>query len=135
MNPYLAQLEQLAVPLAIAAVIFIFSLISFGVWASRIRHVRAEVVALDARGHGKSATPHETARYSRTRMAKDISEAADAIGAERFDLAGYSMGGMVGVITAGEDNHWYNGFKEADWGGNFGIRKCDATTIPPALSA
>jgi hypothetical protein len=49
MNPYLTQLEQLAVPLAIAAVIVVFSLISFGVWASRIRHVRAEVVALDAR--------------------------------------------------------------------------------------
>jgi hypothetical protein len=43
MNQYLAQLEQLAVPLAIAAVIFVFSLISFGVWASRIRQVRAEV--------------------------------------------------------------------------------------------
>jgi predicted nucleic acid-binding Zn-ribbon protein len=49
MNQYLAQLEQLAVPLAIAAVIFVFSLMSFGVWASRIRRVRAEVVALDAR--------------------------------------------------------------------------------------
>jgi predicted nucleic acid-binding Zn-ribbon protein len=48
-NPYLAQLDQLAVPLIIAAVIFVFSLISFGVWAARIRQVRKEVVALDAR--------------------------------------------------------------------------------------
>src|SRR5205807_3969411 len=23
---------------------------------------------------------------------------------------------------------------EADWGGNFGIRKCDATTIPPIIT-
>lgn len=37
-------------------------------------------------------------------------------------------------ITTGEDNHWYNGFKEADWGGNFGVRKCDATTIPPIIT-
>ena len=37
-------------------------------------------------------------------------------------------------ITAGEDNHWYNGFREADWGGNFGVRKCDATTIPPIVA-
>lgn len=37
-------------------------------------------------------------------------------------------------ITAGKDNHWYNGFKEADWGGNFGVRKCDATTIPPIVA-
>ncbi len=48
-NLYLDQLEQLAIPLAIAAVIFVFSFISFGIWAARIRHVRAEVVALDAR--------------------------------------------------------------------------------------
>jgi len=27
-----------------------------------------------------------------------------------------------------------HGFKEADWGGNFGIRKCDATTIPPIIT-
>ena len=37
-------------------------------------------------------------------------------------------------ITQGDDNHWYNGFKEADWGGNFGVRKCDATTIPPIIA-
>ncbi len=48
-NLYLDQLEQLAIPLAIAAVIFVFSFISFGIWAARIRHVRVEVVALDAR--------------------------------------------------------------------------------------
>lgn len=40
----------------------------------------------------------------------------------------------LGHITVGKDNHWYNGFKEADWGGNFGIRKCDATTIPPIIT-
>lgn len=39
----------------------------------------------------------------------------------------------LGHITAGDDNHWYNGFKEADWGGNWGIRKTDATTIPPIV--
>jgi kynurenine formamidase len=37
-------------------------------------------------------------------------------------------------ITAGEDNHWYNGFKESEWGGDFGVRKCDATTIPPIVA-
>jgi len=40
----------------------------------------------------------------------------------------------LGHITVGDDNHWYNGFKEADWGGNWGIRKCDATTIPPIIT-
>ena len=40
----------------------------------------------------------------------------------------------LGHVTAGDDNHWYNGFKEQDWGGNWGIRKCDATTIPPIVA-
>jgi kynurenine formamidase len=40
----------------------------------------------------------------------------------------------LGHITTGEDNHWYNGFKEADWGGNFGIRKCDSVSIPPIVT-
>lgn len=40
----------------------------------------------------------------------------------------------LGHVTVGTDNHWYNGFQEADWGGNFGVRKCDATTIPPIVA-
>jgi len=24
----------------------------------------------------------------------------------------------LGHVTAGDDDHWYNSFKEADWGGN-----------------
>jgi kynurenine formamidase len=49
------------------------------------------------------------------------------------DNVGTQIDGL-GHITAGDDNHWYNGFKEADWGGNFGIRKCDVTTIPPIIA-
>ena len=37
-------------------------------------------------------------------------------------------------ITAGRDFHWYNGFKEDDWGGDWGPRKCDAPTIPPIIA-
>lgn len=40
----------------------------------------------------------------------------------------------LGHITAGKENHWYNGFKEEDWGGNWGIRKCGAETIPPIIT-
>ena len=49
------------------------------------------------------------------------------------DNVGTQIDGL-GHITVGEDDHWYNGYKEADWGGNFGIRKCDATTIPPIVA-
>ena len=37
-------------------------------------------------------------------------------------------------ITAGKDFHWYNGFKEEDWGSDWGPRKCDAPTIPPIVA-
>lgn len=40
----------------------------------------------------------------------------------------------LGHITHGHQHQWYNGFKEADWGGDFGVRKCDATTIPPIIT-
>ena len=40
----------------------------------------------------------------------------------------------LGHITAGADYHWYNGFKESDWGGDWGPRKCDASTIPPIIA-
>lgn len=49
------------------------------------------------------------------------------------DNVGTQIDGL-GHVTVGDDNHWYNGFKEADWGGNFGVRKCDATTIPPIIA-
>jgi hypothetical protein len=37
-------------------------------------------------------------------------------------------------ITVGKDNHWYNGFKEVDHGGDFGVLKCDTTTILPIVA-
>ena len=40
----------------------------------------------------------------------------------------------LGHATEGEDDHWYNGFREREWGGNWGVRKCDATTIPPIVA-
>jgi kynurenine formamidase len=49
------------------------------------------------------------------------------------DNVGTQIDGLA-HITVGEDNHWYNGFKEADWGGNFGVRKCDAVSIPPIVT-
>jgi kynurenine formamidase len=48
------------------------------------------------------------------------------------DNVGTQIDGL-GHITTGADNHWYNGFREADYGGDFGIRKTDADTIPPII--
>ena len=40
----------------------------------------------------------------------------------------------LGHATEGDDDHWYNGFTEKEWGGNWGPRKCDASTIPPIVA-
>jgi len=48
------------------------------------------------------------------------------------DNLGTQIDGL-GHITVGDDNHWYNGFKESDWGGDFGVRKADAEGIPPVI--
>ncbi len=37
-------------------------------------------------------------------------------------------------IAIGEDNHWYNGYRESEWGGNWGPRKASADKIPPIVT-
>jgi kynurenine formamidase len=49
------------------------------------------------------------------------------------DNVGTQIDGL-GHATEGDDDHWYNGFKEKDWGGNWGPRKADAATIPPIIA-
>jgi kynurenine formamidase len=75
---------------------------------------------------------------------RDVPAFADAAG-NRAGMAWHSNAMFIndniatqinglGHVTSGDDNHWYNGFKEADWGGNFGVRKCGAETIPPIVA-
>jgi pimeloyl-ACP methyl ester carboxylesterase len=52
------------------------------------------VIAVDARGHGKSEKPHDPARYG-PRMAEDVVEVMDALGIERAHVHGFSMGGSI----------------------------------------
>jgi kynurenine formamidase len=40
----------------------------------------------------------------------------------------------LGHITHGPNHEFYNGFKAAEWGGDFGLRKADVTTIPPIIA-
>lgn len=40
----------------------------------------------------------------------------------------------LGHAVTGTHNHWYNGFTEEDWGGDFGLRKCDGVSIPPIVT-
>jgi pimeloyl-ACP methyl ester carboxylesterase len=58
------------------------------------------VIALDARGHGRSDKPHDPAAYGHHVMSRDVSALLDHLGTPSVDLCGYSMGGYVTAITA-----------------------------------
>lgn len=58
------------------------------------------VVALDARGHGRSGKPHEPSAYDSPAMARDVSTLLDHLGVDQVDLVGYSMGGFVALEVA-----------------------------------
>lgn len=58
------------------------------------------VVAIDARGHGESDKPHDSAFYGEDRMARDLSELIDRLAVPQVDLVGYSMGAIVSLICA-----------------------------------
>jgi len=49
------------------------------------------------------------------------------------DNVGTQIDGL-GHVVAGADNHWYNGFTEGKWTGDFGVRKCSAAGIPPIIN-
>ena len=57
-------------------------------------------LALDHRGHGESAKPHEPEKYARETMAKDVFALMDHAGVERAHLLGFSMGSHVALTAA-----------------------------------
>ncbi|MEU8660293.1 alpha/beta fold hydrolase [Actinoplanes philippinensis] len=61
------------------------------------------VIAIDARGHGRSGKPHDPAFYGESRMAQDVITLLDLLKVERVDVAGYSMGAIVSLILATSD--------------------------------
>ena len=52
------------------------------------------VIAVDARGHGKSGKPHDPEKYG-LEMMEDVVRLLDHLGVERAHVFGYSMGGMI----------------------------------------
>lgn len=88
---------------------------------------RASVVAIDARGHGRSGvgTPPLTAG----RMALDLREVLDHLGIERVVVGGASMGGCVALqfaldhpersaaLALIDTTAWYGPTAPADWEG------------------
>ncbi len=61
------------------------------------------VLALDARGHGASARPHDWNYYGEARMARDLAELLDHLGLPQVDAVGYSMGAVVALLLTLRD--------------------------------
>jgi pimeloyl-ACP methyl ester carboxylesterase len=58
------------------------------------------VIALDIRGNGESDQPTDPAAYTIDKHLQDILAVADACGADRFTLWGFSYGGNIGRYLA-----------------------------------
>jgi pimeloyl-ACP methyl ester carboxylesterase len=68
-------------------------------WTERLDD-RFLVIAMDIRGNGESDRPRDPAAYSIDALCEDILAVADAEGAARFALCGYSYGGNIGRYLA-----------------------------------
>src|SRR5260221_3807703 len=72
-------------------------------WYDAVAGKRLRGFALDCRGHGESAKPHEADKYARTAMARDVFALMDHAGVERAHLLGFSMGAHIALTAAMED--------------------------------
>ncbi|MFL5279730.1 MAG: alpha/beta fold hydrolase [Rhodopila sp.] len=61
---------------------------------------RYQLILIDARGHGASDKPHDTAAYTLDRRVADVTVVLDALSIEKAHFWGYSMGGWIGFGLA-----------------------------------
>jgi len=65
-------------------------------WVDLLIKDGRRVIALDNRGHGASAAPHDPALYHSGRhLAEDVRRLMDHLGLERADVMGFSMGAWI----------------------------------------
>lgn len=94
-------------------------------WSAQLEHLRPtrRAVALEWRGHGRSAAPDD-GDYSFPATAADVEEAVNRLGIGRFVLVGHSGGGLVALQYAAEHPGRVAGLLLADPAG-------DARQVPP----
>lgn len=65
-------------------------------WTRELARAGYRVVALDQRGHGRSAHPHESSAYTMDTLVDDLRTVLDTYLLDRVTLVGYSLGARVG---------------------------------------
>ena len=71
-------------------------------WLHTLEKAGRRVIAIDNRGHGHSAKPHDPAAYHPSLMAGDTVALLDHLGISQVDLMGYSMGARISAFLAVE---------------------------------
>ena len=69
-------------------------------WYGAFERHGARVVAIDLRGHGRSAKPHDPAGYGVEIMSADVVALMDHLAIERADVMGYSLGSRLAAMIA-----------------------------------
>jgi pimeloyl-ACP methyl ester carboxylesterase len=69
-------------------------------WYGAIERKRMRLLALDVRGHGESAKPHDAALYTSQALVGDAVALMDHAGVARAHVIGYSMGARIALATA-----------------------------------
>jgi pimeloyl-ACP methyl ester carboxylesterase len=83
-------------------------------WLQTLADSGRRVIAIDNRGHGASAKPHDAAAYHPSLMAGDAAALLDHLGIDRADVMGYSMGARVSAFLALEHSERV---RSLVWGG------------------
>ena len=69
-------------------------------WVQTLARAGRRVIAIDNRGHGGSAKPHDPDAYHPSLMAADAAALLDHLGIARADVMGYSMGARISAFLA-----------------------------------
>jgi len=69
-------------------------------WVRELTRAGFRVVAIDNRGHGRSAKLHDPAHYGAQIMAEDARRLLDHLGIARADVMGFSMGARIAAFLA-----------------------------------
>ncbi len=69
-------------------------------WIAALGAANRRVIALDARGHGESDKPYDSAYYPANIMMQDSVELLQQLGFQRADFIGYSMGARMAAFVA-----------------------------------